>query len=219
MKIGLFGGSFDPIHCGHIAPVQEARRRLGLERVLYLPTARPPHKPGRDLAPALARYAMVELALLSEDGLYVSDHELTPGRPAYTVETIHHFQRLLPAAELHLLVGSDAFLDLPQWVRFREIVDAARLVVLARPGWDAEAGRAAPSAAAGSGTAPLPPRGRHDDELAELLRGGRVEVLHQRPCEVSSTGVRELLRRGELPPAGWLSDLVVEFIHKYSLYR
>ena len=101
MKIGLFGGSFDPIHRGHVEPVREARRRLGLERVIYLPTATPPHKPRRALAPALARFAMVELALLGEEGLYVSAHELTPERPAYTVETLEHFRRQMPEAELH----------------------------------------------------------------------------------------------------------------------
>ena len=81
MKLGLFGGSFDPIHRGHIEPVQAARKALGLERVIYLPTAVPPHKPGRILAPAHARYAMVEMALLEEEGLYASTFELTLGRP------------------------------------------------------------------------------------------------------------------------------------------
>jgi nicotinate-nucleotide adenylyltransferase len=228
VRVGLFGGSFDPIHRGHIEPVQEARRLLGLERVLYLPTAVPPHKPGRHLAPALARYAMVELALLHEEGLFASAHELTPERPAYTADTLLHFQRLLPDAELHLLIGSDSFLDFPQWVRWREIVAGARLVVLARPGWDAEAlaGAGPPATAAAPltgesdpGDEPhrLPPGRRAD--LAGLLQDDRVQVLHQRPCEVSSTRVRELLRCGERPPSAWLPDLVVDFIHKYSLYR
>ncbi len=138
MKIGLFGGSFDPIHRGHIEPVQEARRLVGLDRVIYLPTAKPPHKPRRALAPAHARYAMVELALLDEEGLYASAHELTPDRPAYTVETLEHFQREMPDAELHLLIGGDSFADFHHWVRWPEIAAAARLVVLARPGWELE---------------------------------------------------------------------------------
>jgi nicotinate-nucleotide adenylyltransferase len=199
MKVGLFGGSFDPIHSGHIEPVKAARRMLGLERVIYLPTAVPPHKPGRHLAPPLARYAMVEIALLPEEGLYVSPHELTLGRPAYTVETLEHFQRQLPAAELFLLVGSDSFLDLPHWYRWRDVVAAARVVVLARPGWEMEA----------------PP----DGDLAALMASGRAHLLRQLPCEVSSTRLREMLGRGERPPAGWMADLVVDFADKYSLYR
>ena len=112
MKVGLFGGSFDPIHRGHLDPVRAAMRDLGLDRVIYLHTARPPHKPGRALAPALARYAMVELALLGEEGLYASAHELTLDRPAYTIETLEHFRRQMPAAELYLLIGGDSFADL-----------------------------------------------------------------------------------------------------------
>ncbi len=139
MKLGLFGGSFDPIHLGHITPVRAARRELGLDRVIYLPTARPPHKPDRILAPAHARYAMVELALLDEEGLYASAHELTLERPAFTIETLEHFRREMPDAELFLLIGGDSLADLHHWVRWREIPAAARLVVLARPGWDLDA--------------------------------------------------------------------------------
>jgi nicotinate-nucleotide adenylyltransferase len=204
VRIGLFGGSFDPIHFGHIEPVREARRALGLEQVLFLPTAQPPHKVGRAMAPPLARYAMVELALLREEGLLASPHELTLGRPAYTVETLEHFRRTLPAAELFLLVGSDSFADLAQWVRFREIAALARLVVLRRPGWEIT------SIAGGDGG---------HAELAALVREGRVDVPPVTACDVSSTRLREMLTNGERPPAGWLPELVVEFIRKYDLYR
>jgi nicotinate-nucleotide adenylyltransferase len=216
MKLGLFGGSFDPIHRGHIEPVREARQQLGLERVIYLPTAIPPHKPGRRLAPALARYAMVEIALLHEEGLDASPYELTLDRPAYTAETLEHFQRRLPAAELHLLIGSDSFMELPHWVRWRDVVAMARLVVLARPGWDlADLARPA-------GEAPAAGEGRQRAELRELaaLAGSdRVRLVAPRPVAVSSTRLRELLARGERPPAGWMPDLVVDFVHKYNLYR
>ena len=200
MKIGLFGGSFDPIHRGHIEPVRAARLELGLDRVIYLPTARPPHKPGRALAPALARYAMVELALLGEEGLYASPHELTLDRPAYTIETLEHFRREMPEAELFLLIGGDSFADLHHWVRFREIPEAARLVVLTRPGWDLE-------------TVPLHP------EVAEWARTGKALLLQQPPVDASSTRLRELLAAGLPLPAGAVPDLVVRYLQKYDLYR
>jgi nicotinate-nucleotide adenylyltransferase len=200
MKIGLFGGSFDPIHRGHVEPVRAARRELGLEKVIYLPTASPPHKPGRALAPALARYVMVELALLGEEGLEVSPFELTLDRPAYTIETLEHFRRAMPAAELCLLIGGDSFADLHHWVRFREIPEAARLVVLARPGWDFE-------------TAPL------DPEVAALARSGRALLLRQPPVDISSTYLRELLAAGLPLPEGAVPELVVRYLHKYNLYR
>jgi len=140
VKLGLFGGTFDPIHRGHVEPVRAARRALGLDRVLYLPTALPPHKPKRELAPAHARYAMVELALLGEEGLYADPYELTLDRPAYTAETLEHFRRAWPDADLHLLLGADSYLELPTWRRWRELPELARIVVLARPGSDVETG-------------------------------------------------------------------------------
>jgi nicotinate-nucleotide adenylyltransferase len=200
MKIGLFGGSFDPIHRGHIAPVQAARRACGLDQVIYLPTALAPHKRRGAGAPPLARYAMAELALLHEPGLVVSPHELTPDRPAYTADTVAHFRALLPGAELHLVLGGDSFLDLPHWVRFADIVAGARLVVLSRPG-----SSLAPAA--------LPP------EVAALAAAGRVQFVEHEPDPCSSTELRALLARGERPPAGWLPQSVVEFIEKYRLYR
>jgi nicotinate-nucleotide adenylyltransferase len=199
-KVGLFGGSFDPIHRGHLDPVRAARRELGLDRVIYLPTARPPHKPGRALAPALARYAMVELALLDEEGLEASSHELTLDRPAYTIETLEHFRRQLPAAELFLLIGGDSFADLHHWVRFREIPEVARLVVLTRPGWDLASSQLHP-------------------EVAALAATERALLLAQPPVDVSSTRLRELLAAGLPLPAGAVPDLVVRYLHKYDLYR
>jgi nicotinate-nucleotide adenylyltransferase len=200
LKLGLFGGSFDPIHSGHILPIREARQAVGLDRVIYLPTAQPPHKRRRLMAPAHARYAMVEMALLDEEGLYASAHELTLGRPAYTVETLEHFRREQPEADLHLLIGGDSFADLHLWVRWRDIVALARLVVLTRPGWDLD--RLA-----------LP------DELAAVARTDRVIFLNQRPVDISSTRLRELLGRGEPVPPGSMPAPVVRFVQKYGLYR
>jgi nicotinate-nucleotide adenylyltransferase len=200
MKLGLFGGSFDPIHRGHVEPVRAALAEVGLDRVLYLPTARPPHKRTQRLAPPWARFAMVELALLDEPRLQVSPYELQLERPAYTVETLEHFRRELPDAELHLLIGEDSFRDLAQWVRWSDIVRLANLVVLARP-------------LGGATPAPLP------DELRALAEGPTVRFVRDRPVDVSSTAIRAALERGEEPPAGALADPVVQYIHKYKLYR
>jgi nicotinate-nucleotide adenylyltransferase len=199
VKLGLFGGSFDPIHRGHVEPVRAARQALGLARVLYLPTAQPPHKRQRTMAPPFARYAMVEMALLDEEGLFVSPYELTLDRPAYTVETLEHFRRAEPDCELHLLIGADSFADLHHWVRWREIPGLARLVVLARPGWELEETALAP-------------------ELKELTRSDRVVFVQQPPVDVSATRLRELFARGEQPPAGWVHEAVVRYVQKYALY-
>ncbi len=200
MRLGLFGGSFDPIHEGHVAPVRAAREALALDRVIYLPTARPPHKPGRRMAPALSRFAMVEMALLNEEGFYASPFELTLGRPAYTIDTLEHFSSEQPDAELVLLIGSDSFLELESWVRWREIAAIAHLGVLSRPGSE-------------------PVRERLSPPLVELLDRGRATLLAERTVDLSSTRLREILRAGGEPPQGVVSPLVLDYARKYGLYR
>lgn len=208
MKLGLFGGTFDPIHRGHVDPVRRAREVAGLERVLYLPTARPPHKPDHDPAPPWARFTMVELALLDEVELHVSAHELTPGRPAYTVETLEHFHRERPDDELHLILGEDSLARLTSWRRWRDLVRRARLVVLGR-----------------SDGSPKDAYEELPDELRDaLFEGGGapappIAVECALTEDVSATEIRRRLARGERPPAGWLHPRVVDYIQKYTLYR
>jgi nicotinate-nucleotide adenylyltransferase len=195
-RVGLFGGSFDPIHRGHVDPVVEARRVLGLERVIYLPTAEPPHKEGRRFAPALQRYCMVELALLAHEDLVVSTHELTVGRKAYNVDTVAHFAAELPDSELYLFVGADSYLELDQWRRCEELLAMVTLVVLARPGFE-----------------------RALELQPALARGRRVVLFESEQVDVSSTALRELLRAGERPGPELMSDAVVDYCCKYALYR
>ncbi len=202
MKIGLFGGSFDPPHLGHVAPVKSVLEEFGLERIFYLPTACPPHKPDRRMAPDWARMCMVELALLDEERLFVSDHELTPGRPAYTVDTLHHFASQQPEAQLHLILGSDSFALLDRWVRWREIAAASPLIVLDRPGWSDQRLRSQAS-----------------PDVVALLDEGRARLASEAAPDVSSTGLRELLARGDPLPAGAIAASVLTYIRKYSLYR
>ena len=202
MAVGLFGGSFDPIHFGHIKPVLEAQRQLGLERVIYLPTASPPHKPERSMAPALARYAMVELALLDHPNLEVSTFELEPGGPAYTIETIERFSNGAERGGLVLIIGEDSFLQLPSWRRWEEIVDRVEIAVLARP----------------DGRHRLSPE-EQPEPVRAASEAGRVHLVRNEPVSVSSTELRRLLRSGEPVPEGWVPDLVIQYLKKYpNLY-
>ena len=199
-KIGLFGGSFDPIHGGHVEPVRAARAAVGLERVFFLPTAHPPHKAGRRFAPALARFAMVELALLQEDGMFVSTHELGP-EPAYTVDTLEHFRGELPGADLHLILGSDSLAALPTWRRWRELPQLATLVVLTRPGSE-----------------PAVDPAKLPRELQAAHADGRLIAVEHTPVAVSATALRACLAAGEDPPAGSIHPLVLDYARKYRLY-
>lgn len=209
MKLGLFGGSFDPVHRGHVATARAAREQLGLERVLLLPTADPPHKPPRQ-AGALARFAMVEIALLGEEGLYASGHELTPGTTAYTVDTLEHFRGGYPDAELHYLLGSDSLADFDTWRRWKDILRLARLVVLTRPGWALEEVLEELPAAV---------RERLTDAAAGLRDGLGAPRVVERLVDVSSTDIRDTLAAGEEPAEDLLPAGVLDYIHKYGLYR
>ena len=202
MKIGLYGGSFDPIHHGHIRPVREARDTLGLDRVIYLPTARPPHKPRRTPAPAFARYVMVELALLREARMSVSTLELED-RVTYTIETLEHFRREEPEARFFLILGSDSFVRLDTWRQWRKILSLSELAVLERP---ETAGTEA------GGREPSP-------ELRKALADARVLRIRNAPVAVSSTAVRRRIaeRSGDLRQL--VPQLVLDYIVKYDLYR
>lgn len=202
MRIGLFGGSFDPVHAGHVAVARAARRALRLDRVLFLPTARPPHKPERDFAPALARYAMVELALLDDAELWASPLELDASRPAYTVETIERLRRDGPGHDHVLLLGADSLAALDSWRRWRELAATVELGVLARPGFarrELEAGLS--------------------HELATALRDARLTWVEGVEHPASASEIRRRLAAGVPPPDGWLDARVLSFVAKYRLYR
>lgn len=201
MRIGLYGGSFDPIHFGHVRPVRAAQRELALDLVVFLPTGRPPHKAGRASAPAHARFAMVELALLDYPDLVVSAFEMRDDRPSYTVDTVEHFARSEPDAKLFLLIGGDSFVALESWRRWRTIVDRCRIGVLVRPGWEEE--RVLREAS---------------PELARLAASERAAFIANAPEHLSSTHMRSLLAAGEDVPADAMPAEVVQYIRKYSLY-
>ncbi len=201
MRLGLYGGSFDPPHYGHILPVREARLALALDRVVYLPTARPPHKRDRRLTPARARYEMVERALAGEEGMAVSPFEMDAAAAAYTVDTVDHFRCHHPGSRIFLLIGSDSFLQLPTWRRWRRILATAELAVLGRPGWSLEEGR-----------------GELPRELREAIDGGRVHAVANAPVAASSTELRRRLAEGGEDLAALVPQAVLDYIAEHDLY-
>ncbi len=207
MRIGLYGGSFDPIHYGHIRPVREAREALALDRVVYLPTAKPPHKTStREAAPALARYAMVELALLAEEDFFVSTFELG-GQVAYTVDTLEHFRRQHPDARLFLILGSDSLFHLDTWRKWRRILELAELAVVERPGVQAPR---------------IPQELRQALDDARHPGGGRARRLHRiqnKPVAASSTEVRRRIAARSNDLHQLVPPLVLDYVDKYDLYR
>lgn len=141
-RVGILGGSFNPIHYGHLVLADEVRETLGLDRIVFVPAAAPSHKPTGQLAPAEDRFAMVERAVATNPAFAVSDVELRRSGPSYTVDTLEALRA--PDQELFLIVGSETFLDLLSWREPRRIATLARLVVVPRTGstFDAESAAA-----------------------------------------------------------------------------
>ncbi|HJQ26039.1 MAG TPA: nicotinate-nucleotide adenylyltransferase [Blastocatellia bacterium] len=212
-RIGVYGGTFDPIHRGHLEVGRAVVRQFALDELLIVPAHRPPHKTGRLIADAYHRYAMAVIATMDDERLHVSTVELeTPERP-YTFETLARLRDAYgPQASLFFVMGADSFEELNLWREPERILDSANLIVITRP-------RHA------LGLAHLPPR--FASRLVDL-RGGRpasaaaasggvylTDVVNQ---DVSSTDIRRRVRDGE-PIAEDVPPRVADYIRKYALYR
>jgi nicotinate-nucleotide adenylyltransferase len=175
LRIALFGGTFDPIHNGHLTIAREAARQFSLDRVLFIPASKPPHKSGVTQTPYEHRYRMVELALEGEPLFQPSRLEAS-AQNSYSIETIGRVRVSLGSHELFFLIGSDAFAEIRTWHRWREVVTSVDFIVVSRPG--------------------------HTYQIPE---GARVHPLEGVNLPVSSSEIRAKLAEGEnpqdLPPA------------------
>ena len=134
-KIGIFGGSFDPIHIGHLVIAQEARWQCNLDRVLFMVSSNPPHKHEPE-ASVQDRLKMVELAIEGEECFETSRIEIERGGHSYTSETLKELHRLYPNASFYLIVGADSVLDFSTWKTPEAVIEMANVVVAPRPGFD-----------------------------------------------------------------------------------
>ena len=183
--IGLFGGTFDPIHYGHLRTAFELWQLLRLEQVRFLPTGNPPHREP-SLAPAELRLAMVRAAIAGQGEFVVDDREMRRSGVSYTVDTLLDVRREYPDRSLCLLLGMDAFLGVPHWHRWREIFDLAHVVVAHRPGWKAPITGPLGEVMVDRGTGSI--RDLHN------ATAGRIFVHAVTQLEISSTDLRALIQ-------------------------
>lgn len=210
-RIAVFGGSFNPIHYGHLLLADEVLERLGLDRVLFVPAGLPPHKSPATLAPAADRYAMVRLAVAGHPRFDVSDLELRRPGPSYTVDTL---EALAPGGdELLLLIGSETFLDFLSWRAPRRIAQLARLVIVPRWGsaFDPE-GAAAQKVLRAIGMEGF---ARAEEGAAPP---GTVLIVHATSLPISSSDLRARVRGGR-SLAYRLPDTLIAYIDARGLYR
>ena len=133
MKLGLLGGTFNPIHIAHLRIAEEAREAVALDHVLFIPAADPPHKPLADEVAFELRYRMVQLAIIGNPAFGASDIEARRGGKSYTVETLTQLRQQRPGDQLYFIIGSDSYLELGLWHRYQEIFSLSSLIVLERP--------------------------------------------------------------------------------------
>ena len=141
MRFGVFGGTFDPPHVGHLRAAEAARETLGLERVVFVPAGRPPHKTGDEITEARQRVEMLRSAIAGNDSFEISALELEREGPSFTVDTLGSLTELYPNRDWFFIIGSDAFADLPTWKDWKRLIGEYRLLLLARPGYSAEDAR------------------------------------------------------------------------------
>jgi nicotinate-nucleotide adenylyltransferase len=206
--IGIFGGTFDPIHYGHLRTALELKVLLDLERVHIVPCANPPHRTA-PMSDGALRLRMVQAAIRDEPGFVADDRELVRAGVSYTIDTLASFRAELPGRSLCLLLGMDAFLGLPQWRRWRELTTLAHIVVAHRPGWDVPT----------TGTLGELLREHRAPGAEELARkaAGFVHVQPVTQLEISSTDLRDSLRAGR-DPKFLVPDSVREIIIETECY-
>ena len=195
-EIGLMGGSFNPIHCGHVALARAALESGRVERVLFLPTGNPPHKK-EGLADKFDRLRMVELAVEHEAGMAVCREEIDRDGVIYTVDTLAALKRKMPDCTLTYLIGADTLRALGTWRRVETVIERCKFLVMMREGETRE-------------------------EVIRLTglwtsRGAQIDFLDARKMDISSTQIREWIQKG-LPFERLVTQAVADYIHEHGLY-
>jgi len=189
MRIGLFGGSFDPVHLGHVLVAQAAREELELTRLFFIPAARSPFKPERAAAPPPDRLRLLRLALAGQTWCEIDEQEISRGGVSYTIDTVRDYARRFPGADLFYLIGADHAAKLGQWRNAEELARTVEFLVIPRPG-------------------------QADVAVANPFRARRLAGF---PLDVSSSQIRSRVKAGlpveHLVPAG-----VAEAIRNNRLY-
>ena len=212
MKVGLFGGTFNPIHCGHLRSAEEICSAFALDRIYFIPSASPPHKQHDDIAPVPHRYKMVELAVADNPAFVASRIEIERSGPSYSVDTIRTFGAGLKSTSITFIIGMDAFCEMHTWREYREIPRLCDLIVTSRPGFPTPAIENLLPVALRSAFWYDPDTYMYQHDSGHTLTLYTLNGLH-----ISASVVRENIRVGQpmhrlVPPA------VAAYIAEHGLY-
>ncbi|MGQ9824425.1 MAG: nicotinate-nucleotide adenylyltransferase [Desulfotomaculales bacterium] len=197
-RIGLMGGTFDPVHHGHLVAAEEARYQFSLERVIFIPAGRPPHKVSREISSARHRLAMTKLAIESNPFFDLSTVEIDRPGLSYTINTVRDMRRIYPRAEFFFITGADAVLEILSWKHIDELLDKCNFIAAKRPGYRL---------------------GKLRDKLPGIseVQFGRIAVMEVPALAISSTDIRERVRMGR-PIKYLLPESVEKYIREHGLY-
>ena len=221
MRIGLFGGTFNPVHFGHLRTVLEVREGFDLDRVYLIPAAIPPHKPDAGIASPSDRLEMIRRAAGNDTGFVVSDVELMRTGPSYTIDTLSFFADAIPQSDsCFLIVGLDAFLEIHTWKDFMGILSRISLIVMGRPGAYNRGQFEDMSQAVAGYLDWLVPGYRYDREQSVFFHPGfkPIHLIRVTSLDISSSAIRSLVHEGRsirfLVP-----ETVSDYISRKGLYQ
>lgn len=215
-RLGLLGGTFNPIHMGHIQAARLVKDLCQLDRILLIPSFIPPHKEGQDVAPALHRFRMVQLAIADEAGFEASTLEIDAQGTSYSIHTLDRLVENQPEAEMFFILGIDAFLEIATWKEYEKVLDRCSFIVISRPGYPLEEARSVLD-------------GRLQDRMVDLGDGGdpgatlspgegpRIFLLEIDALDIASREIRRRLHTGA-SVADMAPESVREYIKEHGLY-
>lgn len=214
-RIGLLGGTFNPIHQGHLRAAEEIQQRFSLSEVLFVPSYIPPHKVTAEVASPEDRFAMVRLAVASHPGFIASPLEIEARERSYSIITLNKVKTIYRDARIYFILGIDAFLEIETWKSYQAVLEQCHFIVINRPGYRLELAKAA-----------LPERYAEKildlgaaEEVGEALMGSfRIFLVSIRALDISSTAIRRRIKQGQ-SIKGFVPEAVEEYIKKNNIYQ
>lgn len=196
-NIAILGGSFNPVHLGHINMARAVMAEFDIARVVFLPNANPPHKDAEDIIPAVHRYNMVKLAIEGEEGFELSDYEMKEGKPSYTVNTMRYMRKHYKS-EPFFIIGADSLYTLHKWKNYNELIAECKFIVADRDCIEGDDIKKA------------------SDKINKM--GGCIKIMSMPKYNISSTQIREGISNG-LDMSAYLPEAVEAYIRENNLYR
>lgn len=214
-RIGLFGGTFNPIHLGHLRAAEIVQQKFGLDKVLFIPSYIPPHKESDEIASPFHRFRMVELACDSYHGFFPSSIEIEAKGTSYSIITLNKIRKLFPEAMIFFILGIDSFLEIETWKDYEKLINQCFFIVVSRPGYHLNEAR-------------VVLKGRYRDQIfkftesrkkdEEMFSSFRIFILTIRALNIASSEIRRRIRN-RISVKGFIPETVEAYIRKHKIYH